>query len=72
MVRLPFDPFGVDPERLHFLVFNGRTSLHPPMDIGHGAILLFRLVVTLLIALTGALRGRGPVVFSCGPSGIVI
>ena len=31
--------FGVNPERLHFLVFDTRTSFHHPMNVGHGCLL---------------------------------
>ena len=60
LVRPPPDPLGVYPVGLHFPVFDGLASYHPPMDIGHGVTLLFRLLVTLLITLTGASRGTWP------------
>lgn len=59
LIGSALDPLGVNPEGLHFPMFDGPASLHHPMDVWHGAPPL-RVLVTLLMPLTGAYGAVAP------------
>lgn len=59
LIGAALDPLGVDPEGLHFPVFDGPASLHHPVYVWHGAP-SFVGAGHFTNASYRRLRGRGP------------